>query len=69
MLPRLGRKFDLPVEVVSKPRDAYQSLTNADLGLPRAPAIMLGGETLVAGRDIAEADLEELIRRAMAVPN
>ena len=66
MLPRLGKKFDLPIEVVSKPRDAYQSLTYADLGLPRAPAIMLGGETLVAGRDIAEAELEEMIRRAMA---
>lgn len=66
MLPRLGKKFDLPVEVVSKPREAYQSLTYADLGLPKAPAIMLGGETLVAGRDIAEADLEEMIRRALA---
>jgi hypothetical protein len=65
MLPRLGKKFDLPVEVVSKPREAYQSLTYGDLGLPKAPAIMLGGETLVAGRDIAEADLEEMIRRAM----
>lgn len=66
MLPRLGKKFDLPIEVVSKPREAYQTLTYADLGLPKAPAIMLGGETLVAGRDIAEADLEEMIRRAIA---
>jgi hypothetical protein len=66
MLPRLGKKFDLPVEVVSKPREAYQSLTYADLGLPKAPAIMLGGETLVVGRDIAEEELEEMIRRAMA---
>ena len=66
MLPRLGKKFDLPVEVVSKPRDAYQSLTYADLGLPKAPAIMLGAGILVAGRDIAEAELEGMIRRAMA---
>jgi hypothetical protein len=66
MLPRLGKKFDLPVEVVSKPREAYQSLTYADLGLPRAPAIMLGGETLVAGRDIAEQELEEMISRVLA---
>lgn len=66
MLPRLGKKFDLPIEVVSKPRDAYQSLTYADLGLPRAPAIMLGGEVLVAGRDIDEQELEEKIRQTLA---
>lgn len=66
MVPRLGKKFDLPVEVVSKPREAYQSLTYADLGLPRAPAIMLGGEILVQGRDIAEQELEEIIRRTLA---
>jgi hypothetical protein len=66
MLPRLGKKFDLPVEVVSKPREAYQSLTYADLGLPRAPAIMLGGETLVQGKDIAEQELEEMISRVLA---
>ena len=68
MLPRLGKKFDLPVEVVAKPRDAYQALTYADLGLPRAPAIMLGGEVLVAGHDIDEQELEEKIRQAMAAP-
>ena len=66
MLPRLGKKFNLPVEVVTKPRDAYQSLTYADLGLPKAPAIMLGDEVLVAGRDIGEPELEEMIRRALA---
>jgi hypothetical protein len=66
MLPRLGTKFDLPVEVVSRPREAYQSLTYADLNLPKAPAIMLGGEVLVAGRDIGEEDLEAMIRQAMA---
>ena len=66
MVPRLGKKFNLPVEVVTKPRDAYQSLTYADLGLPKAPAIMLGDEVLVAGRDIGEPELEEMIRRAMA---
>lgn len=65
MLPRLGKNFDLPVEVVSKPREAYQSLTYVDLNLPKAPAIMLGGEVLVAGRDIKEKELEALIRQAL----
>ena len=66
MMPRLGKKFNLPIEVVAKTRDAYQSLTYADLNLPKAPAIMLGGEVLVAGRDIGEQELEEMIRQAMA---
>lgn len=69
MLPRLGKKFDLPVEVVTKPREAYQSMAYADLGLPRAPAIMLGGEILVQGKDIAEQELEEMIRRTLALPS
>lgn len=34
----------------------------AELGLPKAPAIMLGGEVLVAGKDIDEQELAELIR-------
>ena len=66
MLPRLGKKFDLPVEVVAKPRDVYQSLTYTDLSLPKAPAIMLGDEVLVAGRDIDEQELEAKIRQALA---
>jgi hypothetical protein len=69
MLPRLGKKFDIPVEVVKKPREAYQSMAYADLGLPRAPAIMLGGEILVQGKDIAEQELEAMIRRNLAGPN
>ncbi|RJX18166.1 MAG: hypothetical protein C4563_09920 [Desulfobulbus sp.] len=68
MLPRLGKKFDIPVEVVTKPREAYQSMAYADLGLPRAPAIMLGGEILVQGKDIAEQELEAMIRRNLAGP-
>lgn len=69
MQPRLGKKFDIPVEVVTKPREAYQSMAYADLGLPRAPAIMLGGEILVQGKDIAEQELEAMIRRNLAGPN
>ena len=68
MLPRLGKKFDIPVEVVTKPREAYQSMAYADLGLPRTPAIMLGGEILVQGKDIAEQELEAMIRRNLAGP-
>ena len=64
MLPRLGEQVDIEIEVVSKPRHEYQSAAYAELGLPRAPAIMLGDEVIVAGRDIEEATLiNEVLRR------
>jgi hypothetical protein len=66
MLPRLGTKFDVPFEVIAKPRQEYQSLAYADLGLPKAPAIMIGSEVIVEGRDIGEEELEKIIRKRLA---
>ncbi len=57
MLPRLGEKFDVHFEIVERPRHEYQSLAYADLGLPKAPAIMIGGDVIVEGRDIDEQEL------------
>ena len=66
MLPRLGEKLGLEVETVARPRAEYQTMAYAELGLPRAPAIMLGGEVMAEGRDLEEAELEKLIRRQLA---
>ena len=66
MSPRLGEKFGLALEIVIKPRAGYQTAAYAELGLPRAPAIMIGSEVVVAGRDIEERELEEIIRRHLA---
>lgn len=63
MLPRLGEQLDIEIEVISKPRSEYQSAAYAELGLPRAPAIMLGERILVAGGDIDEADLLNAVRQ------
>ncbi|MFZ5771859.1 MAG: NEPxGxxU motif selenoprotein TsoC [Thermodesulfobacteriota bacterium] len=66
MLPRLSEKFDIPFEVSERPRHEYQSLAYADLGLPRAPAIMIGGDVIVEGRDIDEQELEKILRQRLA---
>lgn len=57
MLPRLGDQFDIEVQVTSKPRQEFQSLEYASLGLPKAPAIMVGGKVVIAGSDIEEGKL------------
>ena len=63
MIPRLGEQFDIEIEVISKPRHEYQTTAYAELGLPKAPAIMLGGEIIVVGSDIDEANLINKIRQ------
>jgi hypothetical protein len=66
MLPRLGKKFDAVFEVMEKPRHEYQSMAYAELGLPKAPAIMVGSEVIVEGRDIEEQELEKILGRILA---
>jgi hypothetical protein len=63
MVPGLGSKYDIDIEVTSKPRADYQSEAYSKSGLPKAPAIMIDGEIIVAGKDIGEEELETIIRR------
>lgn len=66
MMPRLGKNLKLVVEASSRPRVEYQSSEYARLGLPKAPAIMIGNEVLVEGQDIEEAEIEKRVRRWLA---
>lgn len=61
----MGEQLDIQIEVISKPRSEYQAVAYAELGLPRAPAIMAGKEVLVEGSDIDEAELTNTIRQAL----
>lgn len=63
MIPRLGDLFDIDINVISKSRDDYQSLAYEELGLPKAPAIMIGSKVFVAGTDIEEEKLLSEIRK------
>lgn len=63
MIPGLGKQNEIEVEIISKPRETYQSRDYARLGLPGAPAIMIGEEVIIQGSDISEEQLETAIRR------
>ena len=63
MMPRLGAKYSIAVEVVSKPRSEYQTDGYFQLDLPVAPAVMVEEEIVIEGADVSETALEACIRR------
>jgi hypothetical protein len=62
-MPRLGEKYEIDVETISRSRDEYQSEAYKASGLPSAPAVMVGDELAGQGAGISEEKLEEVIRR------
>ena len=68
MLPRLGELFPGAIEVVTKSRQEYQAMAYAELGLPKAPAIMVGDEIITEGKDIDDSVLEEVLSRHLGLP-
>ena len=48
-MPRLGQKYEIEVEVLSKPIAEYNTDDYFELELPVAPAIMVEDEILVEG--------------------
>jgi hypothetical protein len=62
-MPRLGQKYELDVEEVSKSREEYQAEGYRASGLPAAPAVMVEDELAGQGPGISEEKLEEVIRR------
>jgi hypothetical protein len=68
MLPRLGQKYPLEIEITSKPIAEYQTDEYFELDLPAAPAIMVGEEIVVEGTDVEEHKLETVICRHLGLP-
>ena len=69
MLPRLGQKYEIETEVISKPKVDYFTDEYEALGLPPAPAAMVGDEVVLrGGADISEEKLEAAIRRHLGLP-
>jgi len=66
MIPGLGGKYGITLEVISKPREEYAGEAYSKLGLPIAPAIMIGEQVLVEKSDVTEEKLELAIQRAQA---
>jgi hypothetical protein len=57
MMPRLGQKYELEIETISKPKAEYQTDEYFELDLPVAP-----------GTDVSEEELEAVICRNLGLP-
>lgn len=68
MISSLGTKYDVKIEIISKPRADYQTDAYFELDLPVAPAIMVDDEILIEGGNIAQAEVEACICRHLGVP-
>ena len=68
MMPRLGAKYQIEIETISKPKQEYQTDDYFELDLPAAPAVMVGDEIVVEGSDVPEDKLEATICRHLGLP-
>ena len=67
-MPRLGQKYEIKIETISKPKAEYQTDEYFELDLPVAPAVMVGEEIVVEGTDVSEDKLETVICRQLGLP-
>jgi hypothetical protein len=68
MMPRLGKKYDIELEVTSKPKADYLTDEYFALDLPVAPAIMVGSEIVTEGMDIDDHSVEIAICKQQGLP-
>ncbi len=66
-MPRLGQKYKIEIEVISKPKAEYLTDEYFALDLPAAPAVMVHDEIVVEGSDVAEEILEGVICRHLGL--
>ena len=64
----MGDKYEIEVDTVTKPRAEYQTAEYLKLGLPPAPAAMVGEEVVVQGPNLSEDQVEAAIRRHLGLP-
>jgi hypothetical protein len=68
MSPRLGPKYDIDIETISKAKEEYMTDEYFELDLPVAPAVIVADEIVVEGTDISEHELEKVICRHLNLP-
>lgn len=69
MMPRLGKKFDIEIETISKPKAEYSTDEYFELDLPVAPAVMVGEDIVVEGSDVSDDKLESAICKHLGLPS
>ena len=68
MMPSLGAKYPIEIEVTSKPKDEYMTDAYFELDLPVAPAVMVADEIVVEGRNVSLHEVEVSICRHLDLP-
>ena len=68
MMPRLGEKYAIEIEVTSRPKAEYQTDAYFELDLPAAPAVMVADEIVVEGSDVSRDKVEAVICRHLGLP-
>ena len=68
MIPRLGKTYNLDIEVTERLKDEYMTDEYFELDLPVAPAVMVGDEIVVEGTDVSEEKLETVICQNLGLP-
>ena len=68
MMPRLGKKYDIEIEITSKPKAEYLTDEYFALDLPVAPAIIVGNEIITEGKDIDDHPVEAAICTELGLP-
>ena len=67
-MPRLGQRYELEIETISKPNAEYLTDEYFELDLPVAPAVMVGEEIVVEGSDVTDEKLEAVICQHLGLP-
>ena len=62
-MPLLGKKYQIDIEVISKPKEEYQMDEYFELDLPVDPAIMVNDEIVVEGSNASQEEVEAYICR------
>lgn len=68
MMPGLGAKYQIDIEVISKPKAEYMTDEYFELDLPVAPAVMVADEILVEGQNVSQREVEASICRHLNLP-
>ena len=68
MMPKFDEKYDIEIEVTSKPKPEYMTDEYFTLDLPVAPAIMVGEEIITEGKDVEDDKVEAAICRQLGLP-
>lgn len=65
MLPGLGDKTGVEIEIVEKSREEYGSDSYAATNLPVAPAVMIDGEVIAVQNIFTQLQIEKLIENRL----